>query len=242
MPLHVGRFDLHRPRLPLEHARAVRSLPEDPPEHAGPLPPGARTVDADVEPPIIDGDVRRESERCRSEHPRVHHQHDYGGEPGFLAVRPDRALEQRGAWQPPGASQQVGSATEPVLERRRGVTHHGGVETNAGGQRRVAVVHPDQVDGAGGRKAFQGSLRRPAPAGREPELASDDVSRPAGHDAHRQAALVGGGHHLGHRAIPAGRQHQLEVPSRQGRPDRLDIEPGGGLQHHRLPAQLLGQL
>src|SRR5207249_4815116 len=39
-----------------------------------------------------------------------------------------------------------------------------------------------------------------------------------------------------------GGQHHLEIATGQGSADALDIEAGGRLQHHRLPAELAGEL
>src|SRR2546430_5820154 len=44
VPLDVGRLDLHRARLALQHAVSIRSLAEDSPEHTGPLRSEERRV------------------------------------------------------------------------------------------------------------------------------------------------------------------------------------------------------
>ena len=49
-----------------------------------------------------------------------------------------------------------------------------------------------------------------------------------------------GRHHFRYGAIAAGGEHQMKVAPREGRADRLDIEAGGSLQNHGLPAELPG--
>src|SRR5207247_9627815 len=93
VPLHVGRLDLHRPGLALQHAVSVTSLAEESPEHPGPLASGAWPIDADVQPSVVDRNVGPEPEGRRPQHAGVDDQHNHGRQPDFLLIRADRALE-----------------------------------------------------------------------------------------------------------------------------------------------------